>query len=205
MTATAWPERQHDDGIPTAPWMAGAPFPCRRDPELFFSDNPDEVTEAKRLCVNECSRRASCLQYAIEHRVPFGTWGGQSETERRTPAPPMFRCTSCGDEKDISHRRRGEWCAACHKRWRLAGSPESGPPAPKDHAAIRADAEAARLAVAEERFASYAELRAGGADNATASLAVGVSKSQGSKYARRLAAQSTAETADVIPELEATA
>jgi hypothetical protein len=194
-------QRQPNDGIPTTPWMAGAPFPCRRNPDLFFSEDADEVAEAKRICNTECSftRRTACRAYANDQRIPFGVFGGQDENERGIPVPEMFRCTSCGDEKDVSHRR-GEWCAACHKRWQAAG---------------KAASEASRTARFQARLTQYADLRASGKSNAEAATAVGVSKWRGQEYARLLKDQLPVAVVTeihpwrqgdaVIPNLEATA
>lgn len=219
MTATAWPPRQYDDGPtedPTA-WMAGAP--CRQSPDLFFSEDPDEVKAAKRICRTQCAtfRFNACRAYALQERIEFGTWGGQSEAERMAPLPGFFRCESCKEKKKDS-LRRGKWCAACRKRWRLAGRPASGPPVPQTPSE-RGQRGRAALAVKQSaetaaRVARYAEFRAAGMTNAQAAHAVGVSTRHGQVYARRLADLPVAETADVhpwrqgdavIPRLEATA
>jgi hypothetical protein len=96
MTATAWPERQHDDGIPTAPWMAGSPFPCRRDPDLFFSDDKDDIVEAKRICTKECSltRRIACMDYAFDNNLEYGVWGGIGREDRVEK-----QCVTCEETK----------------------------------------------------------------------------------------------------------
>lgn len=51
--------------------------PCQsNDPELFFSEVPAEVEQAKSLCL-ECPLRAACLTGARERREPWGVWGGE--------------------------------------------------------------------------------------------------------------------------------
>lgn len=52
-------------------------LPCHRvDPELFFSDVPATVEEAKATC-SPCPLRAECLAGALERREPHGVWGGE--------------------------------------------------------------------------------------------------------------------------------
>jgi hypothetical protein len=118
MTATAWPERQHDDGIPTAPWMAGSPFPCRRDPDLWFSEEPTDIARAKAICTTECvlARRIGCRDYADEEDIRWGVWGGLGRDERVEK-----RCTGCKETKLLgefgSHAGladgRGTECRLC--------------------------------------------------------------------------------------------
>jgi WhiB family redox-sensing transcriptional regulator len=49
---------------------------CRDMPtEVFFSDDFDEVAEAKRTCLT-CPVRTDCLDAAVERREQYGIWGG---------------------------------------------------------------------------------------------------------------------------------
>jgi WhiB family redox-sensing transcriptional regulator len=51
--------------------------PCFvQDPELWFSDTPEGVEEAKALC-RQCPLREPCLDSALERGEPWGVWGGQ--------------------------------------------------------------------------------------------------------------------------------
>lgn len=43
---------------------------------LFFSEQIDDIAEAKRVCA-ECPLRAPCLDGATVRREPWGVWGGQ--------------------------------------------------------------------------------------------------------------------------------
>ncbi len=43
---------------------------------LFFSEDANEIAEAKVIC-EACPVRVSCLQGAIERSEPWGVWGGQ--------------------------------------------------------------------------------------------------------------------------------
>ncbi len=52
-------------------------LPCQRvEPELFFSDLPDQIQLAKSLC-HECAVRATCLETALRNQEPHGVWGGE--------------------------------------------------------------------------------------------------------------------------------
>ena len=56
---------------------------CRsEDPEIFFSNEPSAVIQAKFIC-QACEVTDECLQYAIETNQNVYTWGGKTESERR--------------------------------------------------------------------------------------------------------------------------
>jgi WhiB family redox-sensing transcriptional regulator len=56
---------------------------CRElDPALFFPSDGVGVQVAQRTCA-ECPVKAECLEYALDHRIDHGVWGGASERERR--------------------------------------------------------------------------------------------------------------------------
>lgn len=63
-------------------------LPCRSvDPETFFpvgTTGPAliQIELAKTFC-SRCPITAECLDYALEHAIEFGVWGGMSEDERR--------------------------------------------------------------------------------------------------------------------------
>lgn len=65
-------------------WEAWAE--CRgMNPDLFFGDElsgPDVYGPAKRVC-SGCRVRDDCLEFAVEHGLSFGVWGGLSPKERR--------------------------------------------------------------------------------------------------------------------------
>ena len=52
-------------------------FALCRDMEtsLFFTDDLDEIAEAKRTCL-DCMVRTECLDTAVARREQFGIWGG---------------------------------------------------------------------------------------------------------------------------------
>lgn len=56
---------------------------CRQHrPATFFPSDGVGVEVARRICAN-CPVKEPCLEYALEHRVDHGVWGGCSERERR--------------------------------------------------------------------------------------------------------------------------
>jgi WhiB family redox-sensing transcriptional regulator len=56
---------------------------CRgMNPSVFFPTDGAGFEAARRICL-ECPVRTECLEYALEHRIDQGAWGGTSERERR--------------------------------------------------------------------------------------------------------------------------
>ena len=63
------------------PWMQDGN--CREHPpEVFFPSDGVGVITARRIC-STCPVQDTCLEYALEHRIDHGVWGGASERERR--------------------------------------------------------------------------------------------------------------------------
>ena len=63
-----------------SPWMADAR--CRDlPPAVFFPSDGAGVEVARRYCA-DCAVRMACLEYALEHHIDHGVWGGASERER---------------------------------------------------------------------------------------------------------------------------
>ena len=53
------------------------PLPCQQEnPELWFSEQPADLEQAKAHC-RRCPVRGSCLSGAVERREPHGVWGGE--------------------------------------------------------------------------------------------------------------------------------
>jgi WhiB family redox-sensing transcriptional regulator len=48
----------------------------------FFPCNGTGVEAAQQIC-RGCPVRSECLEYALQHRIEQGVWGGASERERR--------------------------------------------------------------------------------------------------------------------------
>ena len=52
-------------------------LPCHTsDPDLFFSENPQEISFAKSLCA-ACPVQSECLAAALSREEPCGVWGGE--------------------------------------------------------------------------------------------------------------------------------
>ena len=66
---------------PRTAWMRAGN--CRAyPPAVFFPSDGAGVEVARRICT-DCPVKAPCLEYALEHRIEHGVWGGCSERERR--------------------------------------------------------------------------------------------------------------------------
>ena len=65
----------------TTDWMARGK--CKEvAPDVFFPSDGMGVLVAQRICA-ECPVAEACLEYALEHHIDHGVWGGASERERR--------------------------------------------------------------------------------------------------------------------------
>jgi WhiB family redox-sensing transcriptional regulator len=52
-------------------------IPCHSaDPEIFFSESPEIIAQAKTLC-GGCPMKAKCLTGALSRAEPAGVWGGE--------------------------------------------------------------------------------------------------------------------------------
>ena len=68
---------------------------ARADPDLFFPVSATgaalrQIDEAKRVCQG-CPARMPCLEWALEHGVAAGIWGGATDEERRTMRQRLTR------------------------------------------------------------------------------------------------------------------
>jgi len=63
-------------------WMQQAA--CAGATDLFFPGIGDSFSarRARRIC-DVCCVRLQCLEYAVDHRIAFGVWGGTTPKERR--------------------------------------------------------------------------------------------------------------------------
>lgn len=64
------------------PWMDFAAC-AETDPDAYSPQKGGSVRDAKRICLEVCTVRASCLRYAIDNGISEGVYGGLSPTERR--------------------------------------------------------------------------------------------------------------------------
>lgn len=62
-------------------WMAQGNC-ANHPPSLFFPSDGVGVEVARRICA-DCPVQEPCLEYALEHRIDHGVWGGCSERQRR--------------------------------------------------------------------------------------------------------------------------
>jgi WhiB family transcriptional regulator, redox-sensing transcriptional regulator len=56
---------------------------CRgNDTEWFFPEHGANIGKQRAFC-SDCPVRLPCLQYALDHELNDGVWGGTSPTERK--------------------------------------------------------------------------------------------------------------------------
>jgi hypothetical protein len=92
---------------------------CRSmDPEIFFS--PDNFTEtyAVSVCIRLCTVRQQCLEWALNHKIPDGVWGGTTELDRRKITTPRSRtkCPQCSSLQ-VYADNHDQLCLACGLSW----------------------------------------------------------------------------------------
>jgi len=50
--------------------------------DIFFSEDVNLQKEAMKIC-QACGVRLKCLDYAIDHVIIYGVWGGLTEKQRQ--------------------------------------------------------------------------------------------------------------------------
>lgn len=97
-----------------AAWQADGA--CRtHDTDLFFPERGQPLDASRRICAG-CPVREQCLDYAVEHNIGFGVWGGLSERERRRIRSwKPRRCVECGvrDAQVDTTGRPRKRCVEC--------------------------------------------------------------------------------------------
>lgn len=68
--------------IPNTDWMEDGACRGHANTELWFSNEPEDIETTKAICQG-CPVRLICLDYAVSELIVYGTWGGQSQDERR--------------------------------------------------------------------------------------------------------------------------
>jgi len=65
-------------------------YPCQRDPDLWFSDSPAAMEQAKNLC-GDCpiSQYTACRAAGWAHE--YGVFGGLSHLDRQERRPRVYR------------------------------------------------------------------------------------------------------------------
>lgn len=77
--------------------------PCVRaaNPDAFFPNKGGKPHNAVALCRSGCRNINKCLDYAIQHNITEGIWGGTTPQQRR----PMVRAAGTGGNQARSGRR----------------------------------------------------------------------------------------------------
>jgi len=69
------------DYYPTEKWMDSAA--CSEvGSDVMFPTDGHGLVVSKAIC-ERCPVRVPCLEYALDHHIAWGTWGGAGENERR--------------------------------------------------------------------------------------------------------------------------
>lgn len=69
------------------------------DPDPHFPERGEPAAEAKRIC-DGCPIKDDCRQYAVEHKIEHGVWGGLTASELRKLNKDFTvkrRCVLCRD------------------------------------------------------------------------------------------------------------
>lgn len=97
-----------------------ASLPCReQDAELWWSETPGDVAQAKAACIG-CPIRSACLTGALDRHEPAGVWGGELLkrgviVQRARPKPPRA-CDWCHGPIPPELRADAECCSVnCRK------------------------------------------------------------------------------------------
>jgi WhiB family transcriptional regulator, redox-sensing transcriptional regulator len=74
-------EAIRDRRVPAAPGAVpqlhfDAATPCSAAPDLFFAEKPEQILQARALCL-QCPARRPCLDGALQRAEPWGVWGGE--------------------------------------------------------------------------------------------------------------------------------
>ena len=66
------------------PWLDNA-MCANMEPAIFFPPPKANNGPAKSICY-QCPVRNDCLNYALQHNIREGVWGGMGERERQREA-----------------------------------------------------------------------------------------------------------------------
>lgn len=64
---------------PEPEWFADSACIGTADPTIWFT--PSRAVTAKAVC-STCDVRGACLEYAVDHNITDGIWGGYDPAER---------------------------------------------------------------------------------------------------------------------------
>lgn len=96
------------------PWVDEAVC-ASTDPESFFPEVGGSSRAAKRIC-NACEVREQCLQYALDHHIKEGIWGGLSDVERRALQPARVKHGPTCSEDGCDNKTHGRGLCQTHYR-----------------------------------------------------------------------------------------
>ncbi|MFI7315185.1 WhiB family transcriptional regulator [Streptomyces hygroscopicus] len=87
-------------------WQRYGACANEEDPDLFFpvgNTGPAllQIEEAKAIC-RRCPAMELCADWALEHRIEHGVWGGLTEDERRSILRKRGRGTGPGRKKALA-------------------------------------------------------------------------------------------------------
>jgi len=88
------------------------PLCAEVDPELWFPETSEErrinTPHAKSIC-GRCDHQVDCLKYAVDHAIPDGIWGGQTERERTRfqPRKASGRVAHSKGARAVSFKQQG--------------------------------------------------------------------------------------------------
>lgn len=99
-----------------------------RDPDLFFSEAPDDVRRATAICLS-CPFVAECRQYAIETGQSAGVWGAMTPEERANAKRKLARdgerrCPICGAAPPPRHLYDKDECRELARAAAVASAEE---------------------------------------------------------------------------------
>lgn len=68
--------------VPTESFWSQASC-AETDPEAFFPEKGESVTQAKAICNDVCTVQKQCREWALARAEEHGVWGGLSGLERK--------------------------------------------------------------------------------------------------------------------------
>lgn len=174
--------------------------PCADKPDLFFSDAPSDVQEAKRIC-SGCWRLRACLQDIEDLQPEYGVWAGLAPQERgfNPPLTETQWCRGCDQSLPVEAFTGDPWrwaghihyCQDCRARRSSCGAEASLA------AALRTfgTANAGRAATRDKRLAEFAGLLDSGVNAIAAAEQLGLQPWTRRRYEKALQVQRQQEAA----------
>ena len=90
------------------------------DPDLWFPDRSSHATKAKAICAG-CPVKEDCLQYANQHMIQPGIWGGLDRRQRQIARGGRQKTTHCRNGHEYTtentHITKEGWrqCRTCKR------------------------------------------------------------------------------------------